>query len=363
MPTQQMNSIIPSSIELGPIPFNLFASGGGGGGGLVLFCRSGFEITDHHLALLGDCNRLFYVGSDDMDSYFDYAADRLSHIVGSDSTRISEKAKIVRGVGTRIARQLMKDPQSNQAVSNSSSYVENLTKLIFSSPMAVGHLFDISSADSYTFSHSVNVCTLCLLIGERMLGRNREDLWGLGMGGLLHDIGKTRVNQETLAKSELLSEEEMAEMRRHSVFSHEIIKGNSLPVSVQAVGRSHHERVDGSGYPEGLESGEIHPFARIAAVADVYDAITSERVYRKMRTPLAALGEMAGEADRFDQDAFDALLDVVLHNKQLIRRFRSGRIFADRRIGDDVGGAAAKIVQNVASATAGLQNPPSAGDA
>ena len=349
MPTQQMNSIIPSSIELGPIPFNLYASGEGRR--LVLFCRSGFEITDHYIALLSDCNRLFYVGSDDMGSYFDYAAKRLARIISSDSSRISEKAKIERGVGMRITQHLIKDPHSEQAVSRSSSYVENLTELmIISSPVAVSHLFDISSADSYAFSHSVNVCTLCLPVGERMLGRNRKDLWGLGMGGLLHDIGKTKVNQETLTKSEPLSEDEMAEMLKHAVSSYEIIKGNSLPVSVQTVGRSHHERVDSSGYPGGLGGVDIHPFARIAAGADVYDAITTKREYRKMRTPLAALGEMADYVDGFDREAFDALLDVVLHNKQLIRRFRSGSIIADRKI-EDAGDApaAAKIIRDTRS--------------
>ena len=180
MPTQQMTAIVPSSIELGPISFDLHASGPRGE--LVLFCRSGFEITKRHLDALSDSNRTFYVRIKDTGDYLDYAYERLGHIVRNPVIKVSDKAKIVYGVGKRIVHQLLEAPRSGQVVAKSGRYIESHIDLIMSSPRVVNDLFALSSTDSYTFSHSLNVCTLCLLMGEKILGRKREDLWNIGMG-------------------------------------------------------------------------------------------------------------------------------------------------------------------------------------
>ncbi len=328
MSTQQMTAIVPSSIELGPISFNLHASDPRGN--LVLFCRAGFEITKRHLAALGDSNRSFYVSTKDAARYLDYAYERLERFVRDPKVKVSDKAKVLHGVGKRIVHQLLEEPRSGQAIEKSGRYIENHIDLIMASPRVVNHLFALSSADSYTFSHSLNVCTLCLLMGEKIFGRKREDLWNIGMGGLLHDIGKTKVDQKILFKSSPLTDEEMAEMRKHSVFSYEILKEHSLPEPILLTGRSHHERCDGSGYPDGLACDSIHICARIAAIVDVYDAITSNRIYRKMRPHLDALTEMSSCIHQFDKKIFNALLDIVIHNDKLIQDFHHKLLTSDR---------------------------------
>jgi len=108
---------------------------------------------------------------------------------------------------------------------------------------------------------------------------------------------------------------------RHPIFSDDIISGHGLPREVASAGRSHHERLDGSGYPDGLKGNEIHPFARITAVADVYDAITTDRVYRKQRPHIEALSIIAEDKEKYDLKAFSALLRVVLRNDLLIESF------------------------------------------
>ena len=242
------------------------------------------------------------------------------------------------GVGKRIVQQLLEEPRSGQVITKSGRFIESHIDLIIASPMAVSHLFAISSTDSYTFSHSVNVCTLCLLMGEKIFGRQREDLWNIGMGGLLHDIGKTQVDQKILFKSSPLTDEEMAEMREHPLRSYEIIKEHNLPEPILLTGRGHHERYDGSGYPDGLACDGIHVCARIAAVADVYDAITSDRVYKKMRPHLDALNEIADCIHEFDKEVFNILLDIVLHNDKLIQDFHRKLLTSEyllKRAGED----------------------------
>lgn len=160
-------------------------------------------------------------------------------------------------------------------------------------------LADLGGFDRYTLEHSVNVMTLGLAVGEaahRRLGwvdwsgRRRHDelderLTKLGVGLLLHDIGKMVVPAEILRKPGPLTAEETAIVREHPQAGVEMIDREALSSLSRVVILGHHERCDGSGYPHGLIGDEIHPHARVAGVVDVYDALTSTRAYRPARPP------------------------------------------------------------------------------
>jgi HD-GYP domain-containing protein (c-di-GMP phosphodiesterase class II) len=166
-------------------------------------------------------------------------------------------------------------------------------------PDAALALDDLSAFDDYTHRHSVQVTVLGLLIARRVWatdgwtdyrGRRRHDrlnerLRKLGLGLLVHDVGKLAVPPEILNKPGRLTGDEMAIMRTHAHAGVELLRPADLsPIAVSVV-RDHHERVDGSGYPEGLLGTQVQEFPRIAAVADVYDAVTSERVYKPAAPP------------------------------------------------------------------------------
>ena len=104
------------------------------------------------------------------------------------------------------------------------------------------------------------------------------------------------------------------------------MRDHGLPDEVLSMVRSHHERADGSGYPESLMLDQIHPYARIAAVADVYDAMTTERSYHEKMTPIKALTELSSNRHLYDANVLEILFRVVLHNEELVRRFLSGKI-------------------------------------
>lgn len=147
------------------------------------------------------------------------------------------------------------------------------------------NLSEIKYVDDYTFEHSVNVCILSLITGIG-LGFDINNLRDLGTGAILHDIGKLCIPKEILKKPSQLTVEEFEEIKKHTFLGYDILKksGNiSLVSSYIAFG--HHERYDGSGYPLQLKKENIQIFARIVAIADVYDALTSDRVYRKKLKP------------------------------------------------------------------------------
>ena len=166
-------------------------------------------------------------------------------------------------------------------------------------PEAALALDDLNAFDDYTHRHSVQVTVLGLLIARRAWstdgwidyrGRRRNDriedrMRKLGLGLLVHDVGKLAVPPEILNKPGRLTDDEMAIMKTHAAAGVELLRPADLsPLSLSVV-RDHHERIDGSGYPEGLFGAQVQEFPRIAAVADVYDAVTSERVYKPAAPP------------------------------------------------------------------------------
>lgn len=149
----------------------------------------------------------------------------------------------------------------------------------------VSCLNQIRSADEYTYTHSINVSLISMLIGSWMkLDSEKNRL--LVQAGMLHDIGKTRIPLEILNKPGKLTAEEFEEMKKHPVYGYRILeKIPSISREVLSAALMHHEKVDGSGYPNKLSGDRIHMFAQIVAVADIYDAMTSDRVYRDKDCP------------------------------------------------------------------------------
>lgn len=142
-------------------------------------------------------------------------------------------------------------------------------------------LSEIRSIDNYTFEHSVNVCILSLIMGIG-LDFDLDKLRDLGNGAIMHDIGKLCIPMEILKKPSQLTVAEFEEIKKHTILGYEILKrSGNISLSSAYIAFGHHERYDGSGYPLQLKNDNIQIFARIVAVADVYDALTSDRVYRK----------------------------------------------------------------------------------
>ncbi len=185
----------------------------------------------------------------------------------------------------------------------------------------------LRSKDDATFTHSVNVVILCLLMGQA-LGYGREDLLKLGQGALLHDLGKMEV-VHLITKPATLSPQEFEEVKRHAAIGYELLR-NRTGASILAahVALQHHERLDGSGYPRGLAGTQIHDFGRLAAVADVFDAASAPRHYRAALTPLEAaalIRSLAGS--KLDPQMVRTLLSrLALYPRGSILVLNGGRV-------------------------------------
>ena len=349
-----MTTVAAGSIELGLIPFNLFVPTKRGR--LVLFCRAGFPVTEKHMFILRNNDRSIYISGDDYESYIGYASKRIREIIDDRRIRVDDKAGIVHGIARRAIKKVLEKPQSKESIGEAREVVDVFLDLIRLSPEAAGHLLALSSLNPYEFSHSINVCTFCLLLGERLLGSDVETLQQVGIGGLLHDVGKTQIDPMIIFKQGKLTDEEYQEVRRHSVLGAEIATKHGLPDIVVEICRSHHERLDGSGYPDGLKGADLGRAARIAAIADVYDALTSERVYSRSRHHLDALSVIATQIEGFDPAAFGALLDIVLRNDQLIVNFCSKHF--DGALRDRIVEAARKAAKAVPAHRRIAHKPP-----
>lgn len=165
-------------------------------------------------------------------------------------------------------------------------------------------LTDLRVHDMYTFAHSVNVAMLSSLLGV-LCNLTEEELSELTLGTLMHDLGKLSIPREILNKPSRLNDEEFAIIKRHPIEGSNLIRSLPIPNAKQLsiVARQHHEHMDGKGYPDRRQGGQIHIYGRIAAIADVYDALTSVRPYKKAYAPSLAYHIMKNcSAGHFDED-------------------------------------------------------------
>lgn len=213
-----------------------------------------------------------------------------------------------------LVKNLMKSYSFSSAV-NADKVKDTINRIIeelLANKDILVNLADIKSVDDYTFEHSVNVCILSLITGIG-LGYNMLRLKDLGVGAILHDIGKMKVPEEVLKKPSQLTVEEFDEVKKHTIYGYEILKNSPNVSMISAfIAFGHHERYDGSGYPLQLRRENIHQCARIVAVADVYDALTSDRVYRRKLRPHEVIEYITSlSTHHFDPEIVDSFVKYV----------------------------------------------------
>ncbi len=190
--------------------------------------------------------------------------------------------------------------------------VDKLMDELVANRNIIYNLVDIRAMNDYNFGHSIAVCILSLLAGI-FAGFGYRKLKELGVGAILHDIGKVFISEKILNKKDKLSPEEYQEIQKHTILGYEFLRKNNQISAVSAhVAWQHHEHFDGSGYPRGLKGNEIHEFARIVAVADVFDALSTDRIYRKRFFPHEVVEYIRDKGkELFDPDFTRILLERI----------------------------------------------------
>jgi len=206
--------------------------------------------------------------------------------------------------------------------------VQDVASSVLRHPGALISLVRLKASDDYTYMHSVAVCALMVALSHQ-LGLNEEQAREAGLAGLLHDLGKAFMPPEVLNKPGKLTEAEFAIMKTHPQRGRSALEADARDVGEAALDVSlhHHERIDGSGYPHGLAGDAISLFARMGAVCDVYDAVTSNRAYKAAWDPAVSLQAMATWKGHFDSAVFQAFVrSVGIYPIGCLVRLESGRL-------------------------------------
>jgi HD-GYP domain-containing protein (c-di-GMP phosphodiesterase class II) len=213
-----------------------------------------------------------------------------------------------------IVRSIMRDARLGHQVQveQMEPVVEKITASILRNSGAMLSLTRIKNKDDYTFQHSVGVCAL-LVAFSRGMGLDDETIRQAGIGGMVHDVGKMQTPDNILNKPGKLTDDEFVVMRHHVVASREILEITpNISQTALHVAAQHHERYDGSGYPNHLKGDDISRIGQMAAIIDVYDAITSDRVYHKGMAPTEALRKLFEWSKfHFNPDLVHAFAKVV----------------------------------------------------
>ena len=189
-------------------------------------------------------------------------------------------------------------------------------------------LMNLSINDHYLYQHSLNVCVYATMLGMAV-GYNRNELMALGLGALLHDIGKTLIPPSILSKKGKLTTEEYEVVKQHAEIGFRMLKDEAnIPLLSAHCALQHHERLDGSGYPRGIKGDEIHDFAQWIGLVDSYDAMTSHRPYRPAMLPHQAMEILfTGAGTLFDMEKIRAFRDkVAIYPLGITVRLHTGEI-------------------------------------
>ena len=208
------------------------------------------------------------------------------------------------------------------------SLVDEINQSIARNSSALVSLSRLKNVDDYTYLHSVAVCILMMALG-RQLGLEDKVLKQVGLAGLMHDLGKVFIPKEVLNKPGKLTEEEFNIVKMHPLKGWEFLKSsNEVNDLTLDVCRHHHERVDGKGYPDKLSGKALTFFARMGAICDVYDAISSNRCYKKGWEPAESIRKMAEWKDgHFDEAIFHAFVKTVgIYPTGTLLKLKSGRL-------------------------------------
>jgi putative nucleotidyltransferase with HDIG domain len=252
-------------------------------GEMILYREKSLSFTD-------DCRRRLleskvtriYIDERQRSQYLGYMESELPTLLRDENISAATKAGIMYVTSKAIVESIFDNPTFGQNIKRSEQLVEHTVRFLTAGPEAFRDLLTLSDEDYKLYSHSVNVCTFSLGLAQQIGVRDGKTLEALGIGAMLHDIGKTRIDARVMRKRTALSHEEYELMKRHVELGVQILREtNVIPEAAYIPVWLHQEREDGSGYPRGLHGSEIHLFGKIAAIADTFDAMTTHRVYRR----------------------------------------------------------------------------------
>jgi len=283
----------------------------------VLYRRGDKTITRDHLKALVDSGvTTLFIKTTAQGAYRRYLEEHLDSFLADAASDAAKKAEIVYEAATGLVEDILRDPNSRESIQRTQHLVTATVNYIIAERDALQNLVANMATDYSTYTHSVDVCVYAISLGKR-LDMARPALNDLAVGALLHDVGKTRVPTEILHKKGPLTETEFAVVKKHPEMGIEILsEGPRLPEAVYKIVLSHHEKVNGSGYPQGIKGRHIAPQAKMTCIIDIFDAMTTNRSYRRAMSFFDALRLMRDEMlDHFEPDLWESFVLMLGHQE------------------------------------------------
>lgn len=225
------------------------------------------------------------------------------------------KVKLSESVRARVAegiQYLYNDTASENFTATTRNITDDLMKAISDNDAIAVDISALKVSDEYTFKHSVDVATMSMIVAKKY-GLSDSEVYQIGISGLLHDVGKSKVSNDILNKAGKLTDEEFALIKQHSLFGYGILKDKedlSNPVKLGVL--QHHEKMNGKGYPMGVEGDKINLFARIISVSDIYDALVTQRPYKKPFSPRDAVEMIMSMTMELDINVMKSFLESIV---------------------------------------------------
>lgn len=248
----------------------------------------------------------------DRKAWLAYSAAVLPEYLADDSRPVSERAGLLYESAQGLVKELLTSKKSEDLVKQSREMSGGMVDFLAKESTSFGELMQLTSYDYYTYTHSVNVFVYSVSLAIK-LGKSRADLKEFAHGALMHDIGKRLIDNDITNAPGRLTEAQWEQMRMHPVHGYEILvsQGETSEIALD-VTRHHHEKLNGRGYPDGLKGGEISEWARITTVADIFDALTTQRSYKDAMDTFPALQFMKEKMmDELDPATFSAFVGLM----------------------------------------------------
>lgn len=269
--------------------------------------------TDEYYNLI-DKKLIVWIKESDEKKFLKASESALPILLKSPNISIEKKTEVLYKIASHIMQDALQNPRSKGIVPRTKEFVNNNVDFLTREKNAFIHLVSLTSRDYYTYTHSINVSTFSLGLAIKIGNMTKKQLNILGQGALLHDIGKADIDLKILNKPGKLDEEEWKIMKKHPLLGFKHIEDKSdIPDEVKNIILQHHEKPDGSGYPLGIKEYQIHQYAKIVSICDVFDALTTNRPYAKAKSSFEALKIMKDFLEHnFDTFLFKQFLHLMM---------------------------------------------------
>ena len=295
-------------------PFDLFQRVNGA---MVLICAKDYRLPAKRLEDLQENRQdTLFVPVEQGPLVSWMAEGMLREVALDEKMTVDRRSAILIGSARTIMSEILANPSAKGAIRRGIALANATVNFMAQEPAALRSMTTLFTKDYCTYAHCVRTCVLGVALFKYVVSPKIELLRRFGMGMLLHDMGKSLMEDYVLNKTTRLTAEEFEHVKTHPALGWHILQGHGVKDDmVKSVALHHHEKLDGSGYPDGLAGAEVTREARVAAIADVYDALTSERPYRSGMPHEQALTMMGARmvGDHLDPEYFAGFTRISKH--------------------------------------------------